>query len=424
MTTAAWPAPHVTAPLHASVALPGSKSVTNRALVLAALAPGGSRLCAPLRSRDTDLMVAALRRLGADIVDDGDDWVVRSPLDRTTTGPVTVDLGNAGTVARFLPPLCALTKATVRLDGDPRIRERPLAPLVSALRALGAQVDGDAAPLTVRGSGSVPGGAVTVDATQSSQFVSGLLLCAPAFAAGVDVRIGSEMPSQPHVVMTVEMMRAAGATVDDGEPGRWRVDPGVYTARDVAVEPDLSGASAFLGAAAATGGSITVPAWPRTTSQPGTALPAVLERMGCRVTHDDAGLTVAGPAELAGIDVDLRDAPEVTPVVAVLAALAASPTRITGVAHLRVQETDRIAALATELRRLGGDVDELPDGLVIRPARLHGGTWRAYDDHRLAMAAAVLGLAVPGIEVDDIATTGKTMPDFPERWSAMVAAGA
>jgi 3-phosphoshikimate 1-carboxyvinyltransferase len=228
------------------------------------------------------------------------------------------------------------------------------------------------------------------------------------------------MPSAPHVAMTVEMMRAAGADVDDSVAGRWRVEPGGYTARELVVEPDLSGASAFLGAAAATGGRVTVAHWPRATTQPGVALPALLEQMGCTISVGVSGLTVEGPERLSGLEADLRDAPELTPVLAVLAALASTPSRLVGVAHLRVQETDRISALATELGRLGSDVDELPDGLVVRPAPLHGGCWRAYDDHRLAMAAAVLGLAVPGIEVDDIATTAKTMPDFPQRWTAML----
>lgn len=420
MTAAPWAAPRALTPLDACVALPGSKSVTNRALVLAALSEPGSRVVGALRSRDTDLMVDALRSLGAAVDADGDALTVLAPVDRRLTGPRRVELGNAGTVARFLPGLCALTRATVTLDGDPRIRERPLSPLVTALRSLGARVEGDGPPLVVHGGGGLHGGDVVVDAAESSQFVSGLLLVAPLCERPVEVRVAAAMPSAPHVAMTVEMMRASGAVVDDSVNHRWRVEPGAYTARTVVVEPDLSGASAFLGAAAATGGRVTVPDWPGRTTQPGAALPALLEAMGCEVSRDVEGLTVTGPERLVGLDADLRDAPELTPVLAALATLAATPSRLVGVAHLRVQETDRITALATEIRRLGGDVDELADGLVVRPAPLHGGLWRSYDDHRLAMAAAVIGLCVDGIEVDDIATTGKTMPDFPQRWAAML----
>jgi 3-phosphoshikimate 1-carboxyvinyltransferase len=420
MTASRWAAPHARSPVDAAVSLPGSKSITNRALVLAALAPGPSRLVAPLRSRDTGLMVGALRALGARLDDDGADLVVTASVDRQATGELRIELGNAGTVARFVPAVCALTNATVVLDGDARIRERPVGPLVAALRALGARIDGDGAPLVVHGSGHLDGGAVRVDARQSSQFVSGLLLAGPLCDAGVQVRLEPPgMPSAPHVAMTVDMMRASGAVVDVAASG-WTVAPGAYAARDVVVEPDLSGASAFLGAAAATAGRVTVRLWPALTTQPGAALPALLESMGCRATTGPEGLTVTGPERLEGIDADLRDAPELTPVLAVLAALAATPSRLVGVAHLRVQETDRLSALATEINRLGGDVDELPDGLVIRPAPLHGGAWRCYDDHRLAMAGAVLGLTVPDVELDDIATVGKTMPDFVQRWSAML----
>ncbi len=410
-----WPAPTATAPVDATVRLPGSKSVTNRALVLAALASGRSRLGGPLRARDTDLMAAALRALGARVAGDGADWVVDGGL---APGDATVSAGNAGTVARFLPAVAALRSGATRIEGDPRLGERPLAPLVAALRALGATVEGDAVPLVVRGSGALPGGTVTLDASASSQLVSGLLLAGPLMARGLVVRHeGPPVPSRPHLDMTVAMMRDFGASVAvSGD--EWRVEPGAYRATDVAVEPDLSGAAPFLAAAAVTGGVVRVPGWPRPTTQPGAALPGLLARMGCAVS-DDSGLTVRG-GSLRGIDADLRDAGELAPVLAAVACVAEGPTTLSGIGHQRLQETDRLAALATELARFGASVEERPDALVVTPGALRGGVFGTYDDHRLAMAAAVLGLAVPGVVVADVETVGKTMPDFPERWAAML----
>lgn len=403
--------------------LPGSKSVTNRALVLAALADGRSTVRRPLRSRDTELMAAALRGLGVDVTDTDDgDWLVDG-----VTGPLrprvdTLDVGNAGTVARFLPPVATLAQGEVGFDGDPRVRERPLAPLLAALVELGADLDNVAGlPLVVRGSGGLPGGAVTLDASQSSQLVSGLLLAAPRFEKGVTVRHeGGTLPSAPHLAMTVEALRAAGATVDDATPGRWTVAPGALRARDAAVEPDLSTAAAFLAAPLVAGGSVTVPGWPRGTSQPGAVLPELLTAMGAVVEQSEDSVTVGAGAGLHGIEADLRDAPELTTVLTALAALADSPSRFWGVAHIRLQETDRLAALAKELNALGGDVREHPDGVEIRPRRLTGGVMASYDDHRIAMAWAVLGLAVEGVQIRDVATTRKTVPDFVGSWTRML----
>ncbi len=391
--------------------------------MLAALTPGRSVVRRPLRSRDSVLMVSALRGLGIDVAD-GDDgaWVVDAP-----TGPATVrarelDVGNAGTCARFLPALAALGLGEVRLDGDPRARERPLAPLLRALEALGADLDGTSGlPLVVRGRGRVRGGAVDVDASDSSQLLTGLLLAAPRFDAGVTVRsTGARLPSAPHLAMTVEALRAAGAVVEDDEPGRWTVQPGPLQARDAAVEPDLSTAAAYLAAPLVTGGSVTVPGWPRRTSQPGAVLPDLLEAMGARVDRTEDSVTVSAGDGLHGLEADLGDAPELTLVLTALAALADSPSRFTGVAHIRLQECDRLAALATELNALGGDVRELPDGVVVRPRPLSGGVMASYDDHRVAMAWAVLGLGVDGVAVRDIATTGKTVPDFVGSWERML----
>ncbi|MER7366717.1 3-phosphoshikimate 1-carboxyvinyltransferase [Nonomuraea wenchangensis] len=425
MSVPHWPAPTAAAPVSAAVPLPGSKSVTNRALVLAALAEGPGVVRRALRSRDADLMVAALRALGARLEPSAEtpasvDWHV-------TPGPIlggaAVDAGLAGTVMRFVPPIAALADGPVSFDGDPHARKRPMGPILDALRALGARVDNDALPFTI--SGPLTGGEVTLDASGSSQFVSGLMLSAARFAKGVTIRhAGPPVPSQPHIRMTVQMLRAAEVVVDDSEPDVWRVEPGPIAARDVTVEPDLSNAAPFLAAALVTGGTVTIPAWPRVTTQPGDALRGLLTSMGATVARDEhadaADLVVTGTGEITGIDADLREVGELTPTIAALAALATTPTRIRGVAHLRGHETDRLAALATEINRLGGDAEETDDGLIIRPRPLHGGVFHSYDDHRMATAGAVIGLRVPGVEVENIATTAKTLPEFVRMWTAML----
>ncbi|MGP4027056.1 3-phosphoshikimate 1-carboxyvinyltransferase [Actinomadura sp. 3N407] len=421
MPTPHWTAPVAHAPVGATVPLPGSKSMTNRALILAALAETPARIAGPLRSRDTELMAGALRALGVAIEEDSGGWQVRPDELR---GSARVDVGLAGTVMRFLPPVAALASGEVSVDGDPRARERPMGPIITALRALGAGIDDGGRgtlPFTVRGAGSVNGGQVVIDASGSSQFVSGLLLAAPRFEKGVEVRHeGPPVPSAPHLAMTVRMMREAGVAVET-EEDLWRAAPGPIRAAEWVIEPDLSNAAQFLGAALVTGGRVTVPGWPVETTQPGDALRGLLGAMGAQVSHGPDGLTVRGPGGFSGLDADLHDVGELTPVLAALAALADSPSRLTGIAHLRGHETDRLAALVTEISGLGGDVRELPDGLEIRPRPLHGGVFRTYDDHRMVMAAALLGLAVPGIEVENPGTVGKTLPNFTESWASMLA---
>ncbi|WP_026314223.1 3-phosphoshikimate 1-carboxyvinyltransferase [Actinomadura flavalba] len=419
---ASWLAPTADRPVAARVALPGSKSMTNRALILAALADGPVTIERPLRSRDTDLMAAALRALGIGVAETSGGWAV-TPAE--PAGPARIDVGLAGTVMRFVPPVAALAAGTVEIDGDPRARERPMGPLIAALRALGADLDDGGRgllPLTLRGRGGLAGGAVTIDASGSSQLVSGLLLAAPRFGKGVEVRHeGPPVPSAPHLEMTVAMLRAAGATVDTG-PDLWRVAPGPVTARRWEIEPDLSNAAQFLGAALVTGGSVTVPGWPAATTQPGDRLRDLLAAMGAEVTSSPDGLTVRGTGTFTGLDADLHEVGELTPVLAALAALAGTPSRLTGIAHLRGHETDRLAALAAEINGLGGDVRELSDGLEIRPRPLRGGVFHTYDDHRMVMAAAVLGLAVPGVEVENPGTVGKTLPGFTGLWADLLAA--
>ncbi|MFI6040701.1 3-phosphoshikimate 1-carboxyvinyltransferase [Nocardia sp. NPDC051321] len=416
-----WPAPHVDVPVHATVTLPGSKSITNRALILAALADGPSTLSGALRSRDTNLMIAALCALGTGIEGDGDTLTV-------TPGPLRgagVDCGLAGTVMRFLPSVAALAAGDVAFDGDAQARVRPLSTILDALRSLGADIDGNALPFTVHGKGALRGGSVTIDASGSSQFVSGLLLSAARFDEGLIVHHdGKALPSMPHIEMTVEMLRRADVQVQAPEHSRlaqtWQVAPGPIRAVDWDVEPDLSNATPFLAAAAVTGGEVKIPHWPRLTTQPGDVIREILVRMGAEARVFDGVLTVHGPDRLAGIDIDLHDVGELTPTVAALAALADSPSHLRGIAHLRGHETDRLAALSTEINRLGGKVTETEDGLEIEPAELHGGRWHSYADHRMATAGAILGLRVAGIEIEDIGTTAKTLPNFVALWEQML----
>lgn len=419
-----WEAPVATRPVAAVVDVPGSKSLTNRALVLAALAEGASRVERPLRARDTELMAAALRALGVGVADTASGgWLVTPARLR---GPAEVDCGLAGTVMRFVPPLAALADGDVRLDGDPRARERPMGPIVEALRQLGVIVDdgGRAAlPLVVRGTGAVAGGEVTLDASASSQFVSALLLAGPRFDDGVTVRhVGPAVPSRPHLAMTLAMLADRGVVAGETEPDVWRVEPGPIRAQDVALEPDVSNALPFAAAALVTGGRVLLHGWPqRSVYQPEAETRAVLRTLGARLTEAPDGLVVEAVGPVRGADLDLGRLGEQVPVVAALAALADAPTTIRGVAHLRGHETDRLAALARELTALGGDVVETADGLVITPRPLHGGMFRTYDDHRLATAAALLGLVVPGVLVEDVATTAKTFPGFVDRWLGMLA---
>lgn len=413
-----WPAPHTDRPVNAYVRVPGSKSMTNRALILAALADGPSTVREPLHSRDSALMAGALSSLGTTIEETADGaWRITPG---TLRGPAYVDCGLAGTVMRFLPPVAALADGRVRVDGDPQARNRPMATVINALRLLGARLTGHGLPFEVHGRGRLLGGPVTVDASRSSQFVSGLLLAGARFEQGVSVaHRGKPVPSLPHIGMTVRMLRGAGVDVDDSTPDVWHVRPGPVRAPDTGIEPDLANAAPFLAAAAATGGTVTVPDWPGSTTQAGDAIRGLLGEMGASLARTPEGLAVTGPGRLRGVDADLHAAGELTPTVVALAALADGPSRLRGIAHLRGHGTDRLGALQRELNALGGAVEQTPDGLVVTPRALHAGTWHACNDHRMATAGAILGLVVPGIEVDDITATGRTLPDFPDLWEAM-----
>jgi 3-phosphoshikimate 1-carboxyvinyltransferase len=412
-----WPAPRATAPVDAVVTLPGSKSLTNRGLVLAAIADGPSVVRRALGSRDTALMAAALTSLGSRVDTSGPDWVVTpGPF----AGDVAVDVGLAGTVMRFVPPIAGLTSGTVAFDGDAHMRNRPVGEVLTALRGLGVDVEGDALPFTLRGTGSVRGGTVVVDASASSQFISALLLAGARYEQGVDVRHdGKPVPSLPHIDMTVAMLRQHGVEVDDSDANRWTVAPGPVRPVDHVIEPDLSNAAPFLALAAVSGGTVTVRDWPRETTQAGDALRDILTQMGCTVGFTDDGLRVTGPDELQGVDLDLHDVGELAPAVAALCALATTPSHLRGIAHIRHHETDRLAALAKELGGLGADVTERPDGLDLRPAPLGAGLFHTYADHRMAHAGVIVGAAVDGILVENIGTTGKTFPDFAGFWSGL-----
>ncbi|WP_373120781.1 3-phosphoshikimate 1-carboxyvinyltransferase [Mycobacterium marinum] len=420
-----WPAPFAPTPVHATVTVPGSKSQTNRTLVLAALAAaqgqGSSTITGALRSRDTDLMIEALQTLGLRVDGTGSELTVSG---RIRPGPeARVDCGLAGTVLRFVPPLAALSAAPITFDGDEQARARPIAPLLDALRGLGVPVDGAGLPFRVQGTGSVAGGTVAIDASASSQFVSGLLLSGASFTDGLTVQhTGSELPSAPHIAMTVQMLRQAGVDVDDSIPNRWLVRPGALRPRHWDVEPDLTNAVAFLAAAVVTGGTVTITGWPADSVQPAKNILDILQTLNSTVRHIDSCLQVQGPQTYRGFDVDLRDVGELTPSVAALAALASpgSVSRLAGIAHLRGHETDRLAALSTEINRLGGSCEQTSDGLVITATPLRPGSWRAYADHRMAMAGAIVGLRVAGVEVDDIGATSKTLPEFPQLWTEMV----
>ncbi len=440
-----WPAPLALGPVDAVVCVPGSKSLTNRALILGALADGPSWISGALRARDTILMGKALEALGVGIRGlESDESLAIDPA--ALLGPAHIDCGLAGTVMRFMPPVAALAHGDTRFDGDPRARVRPMGGVISALESLGVFIDDDARrtlPFTVKGTGSVRGGEVTLDASASSQFVSALLLSAPRFERGLVVHHrGAPVPSMPHIEMSVDLLREHGVDVevdaDDPTSASWTVRPGPIRALDRHVEPDLSNAAPFLAAAVVTGGSVTVPGWPAHTTQAGDALRRLLVHMGAHVEFTGteaagtglgrtglggAGLTVRGGDTLIGLDADLRDVGELTPVLAAICALASTPSHLRGIGHLRGHETDRLAALAREITGLGGDVEETPDSLVIRPRPLHGGLFQTYDDHRMATAGAVIGLVIPGVEVVDIATTGKTLPDFPGMWQAMLGQG-
>ena len=428
---ALWPAIFRGAqPVDISVVIPGSKSVTNRALILAAQADSPSTLRRPLVSRDSELMVQGLQALGIGIVEhdaliNGENEYQLTVQPAPMSGPAKIDVGNAGTVMRFLPPLAALANGEITFDGDARSYERPLAPLIKALEALGVSINHGgrySLPFRLHGSGEISGGAITIDASASSQFLSALLLVAPSFKHGISVtHEGDALPSMPHIEMSVEMLRDFGAIVTvDNDAQIWSVKPSRLHGRELVIEPDLSNAAPFLSIAMLCGGSVTIVDWPTKTTQPGDQLRSIFSAMGAKTSLSERGLTLTGTGTIHGIDIDLHDVGELTPAIAALAVFADSPSHLRGIGHLRAHETDRLAALTKEINELGGNVEEHKTSLHITPSPLHSGIFHTYEDHRLATAGAVIGLVVPGIEVENIATTRKTLPDFPSLWSSLL----
>lgn len=429
----AWRAPVARGPLAATVTVPGSKSLTNRELILASLADAPSRLSGPLHSDDSKRMIEALQALGVSIVEEpgtgpfGPDLIVtpRWPL---RAGGV-IDAGQAGTVMRFVAALAGFAQGEVTLTAHETALHRPMGAMIKALRDVGVDIDDGGhwtLPFTVRGHGHVRGGEIVIDASASSQFVSGLLLAAPRFDVGLHlVHRGQRLPSMPHIDMTIESLAHRGVHVERPAVGEWVVPAGPLRGKDITIEPDLSNAAPFLAAAMIAGGSVSVTGWPAHSTQPGAMLSEILSLMGGKVVRRGGSLTVtAGAHGIQGVDLDLSAAGELTPTIVGLAAFADTPTTLYGIGHIRGHETDRIAALVGELRALGGEAEELPDGIRIVPRALHGGRWRAHHDHRLATTGALVGLAVPDVEIDDIGTTAKTMPEFPELWLRMLDGGS
>jgi 3-phosphoshikimate 1-carboxyvinyltransferase len=414
-----FPLPFTQSPVTGEVIVPGSKSETNRALILAALADGPSTLVGALESRDSALMIGALRALGVTVEQQGESLVLTPP--ERFHGAAGIDCGLAGTVMRFVPPVAMLADGPSSFVGDPHASERPMAPLLDGLRQLGAVVTGDSLPFTLTPPVALHGTA-NIDASTSSQFISGLLLIGARLPRGLTLRhTGDRLPSRPHIDMTAAMLREVGVQVAEPDARTWHVAPGRIAARSHTIEPDLTNAAVFLAAAAVTGGRVTVPGWPARSLQPGALFLDVARSMGADVELVSGKASVAGTGRLTGIDVDLTTASELTPVVAALGALAEGTTTIRGVAHIRGHETDRLAALVTELRRLGAEAEETADGLRIdgggdlRPAVLH-----TYADHRMVHFAALLALRVAGIAVTDLDCVSKTMPHFARDWHGLV----
>jgi len=417
-----WSAPSAKRPIHSTVSIPGSKSATNRAFVLAALGDSISKIHKPLLARDTELMLQALEKLGCTITR-SNEIIEITPMKRVHQD-LAIDVGLAGTVMRFVPPLAALTAGVVHFDGDQRARNRPMKTLIDSLKALKISVDDESSgslPFSIVSDGNVQGGEITIDASESSQFISALLLAGAKFSNGLTIKhVGNKLPSLPHIEMTIEMLNQVGVKVYSIEKNSWKIDPTVIKSKDWLIEPDLSNAGPFIAAAMVTKGEVTITDWPQNTTQAGNAWIEILSKMGAQVVLTEKGLTVSHSGDIKGIDFDLSDVGELTPVLVSIAVLANSNSSLTGISHLRGHETDRLAALVENIKAIGGDADETTDGLIIRPKKLHGGLWKSFDDHRMATAGAVIGLVVEGIIVDDIKTTSKTLPDFENMWTSLV----
>ena len=425
MPTETLPITPVTGPVRGSIRPPGSKSLTNRALLLAALAEGRSRLAGALDSRDTQVMIESLGRLGIAVErsDSGQQIQLAGCAGRPPAASADLDLENSGTSIRFLTAMCCLGRGRYRLDGNPRMRQRPIGDLVTALSQLGADVHAHTGcpPVDVTAD-RLPGGTADVAGNISSQYLSALLMVSPCAIGPVDLRIAGTLVSRPYVEMTLRTMAAFGVTVREDPVGRFRVLPRQYRGIEYAIEPDASAASYFFAAAAITGGEITVTGLTRDALQGDVRFVDVIERMGCDVIDRDDGITVRG-GRLRGIDVDMNAISDTVQTLAAVAVFAEGPTCIRNVAHIRHKETDRLTAVTTELRRLGITVDEQPDGLTIHPGPLSSGVIQTYDDHRMAMSFALLGLRSAGIAIADPGCVSKTYPAYFDDLGRLCGAG-
>ena len=418
MSIASWSAPQAKG-FKASVRLPGSKSLTNRELVLSALANKPSTLLDPLYSRDSQLMIEALKSLGTTFEKSANRLIVTPGQ---LVGPAKIDCGLAGTVMRFIPPLAALASGEIIFDGDAQARRRPMATTIDSLRKLGVSVsaEGNGLPFSIVSSGRVQGGELSIDASASSQFVSGLLLAGARYEKGLLIHhSGESVPSLPHIDMTLACLTQRGVSAQRAGESSWQVEPGEIAGIEIEIEPDLSNAGPFLAAALVTDSLVSIP-WPETTTQVGDQFRKLLTQMGAEVEYKNKQLSVQGTGKILGIQADLSEAGELVPTIAAIAALASTPSELTGISHLRGHETDRLAALVAEITGIGGKASELADGIRIEPSKLTGGLWKTYEDHRMATAGAIIGLKVAGIEIEDITVTSKTMPNFSQLWLEML----
>jgi 3-phosphoshikimate 1-carboxyvinyltransferase len=407
----------------ADITVPGSKSITQRALIAAALAQGVSTLVGPLASEDTAYTSAALQAMGIKVVQGDEAWTVHGTGGKIATPATEIFLGNNGTATRFLTSFVGLGQGAFTIAGEKRMEERPIEPLMRALAGWGVDIRSikgtGCPPLAINASG-LEGGATTLPAGKSSQYLSSLLLVAPYARKPAILAVEGEVPSKPYVTMTLAVMRAFGAEVAaSAELNHFEINPGVYRPTTYQVEGDASSASYFFAAAAITGGRVRVKNVPSPSLQGDTALVAMLARMGCTVNYDN-GITVVGPQELRGVEVDMGDCPDVAPTLAIVAAHARGRTVIKNIAHLRIKECDRINAVATELAKMGARVEERPDALIIEGmaagAPLHGAEIDTYNDHRIAMCFGVAGLRTPGVKIKNRECVVKSFPDFWERF--------
>ena len=414
--------------INAVVSVPGSKSLTQRALIAAALGEGTSTLIGPLSSEDTSYTIAALRGMGVPVNDQNPEkWIVEGQGGQVTPPEQAIFLGNNGTATRFLTSVASLGKGLFKITGSQRMTERPILPLMKALQGWQVDIQSDmnngCPPLTIRATG-LGGGKTILPEGKSSQYLSSLLLVAPYAQAPAELEVLGEVLSQPYVEMTLAVMADFGIRVEAAPTlNYFRIPQGQYQGRNYLIEGDASSASYFWAAAAISGGTVTVANVPVPSLQGDANLVPLLARMGCEVSQKDGGVTVSGPEKLEAIEVDMGDMPDVAPTLAVVAAFAQGTTTINNIAHLRIKECDRISAVVSELRKLGVDIEEEPSRMRIHGKSghhdYHGATLETYEDHRMAMCFAVAGLRIPGVIITGESCVAKSFPDFWERFDLL-----